>query len=311
MSANCINLASSKRTSFATMDTNVRRKTATTHTANRWAQNTLIQHYMKKYLTFLFILISLFTNISAQFFFIPIIIPTNQQYYNCPSKDDLAMDYFQKGLDIYSTNKQLANIYFKGAIKRDSFFCDAYYVLVNSFRSTKDYDSAMKYIDLTLKNNKIDLWAMKIRGILLLNKKDYNLAETYFKDLYDLQPREATWLYYYVQSLIKLNKLDSAWSLTMQMEMLMMQEEGWDSKSLSYYMQGQIAFQRMNYKTAFRAFNEIKSVYRQNSEFCYLYGMTLMRKENPNMNKAKRFIKRAVKLGYGDVETKIREELKI
>jgi predicted Zn-dependent protease len=273
--------------------------------------NKLIHHPMKKYLTLLLFLISLFTKSSAQYFIFPIVIPIYQQYYNCPSKDSLAMDYFQKGKDYSGTNKVLANVYFKGAIKRDSFFCDAYYALVNSFRSTKDYDSAMKYIDLTLKNNKIDLWALKVKGMLMLNMKDYNQAATYFKALFDQQPREATWLYYYVQSLIKLNKLDSAWSLTMQMETLMRQQEGWDSKSLSYFMQGQIAFQRMNYKTAFRAFDEIKDTYKQNSEFCYLYGVTLMRNENPNMRRAKRYIKRAMKLGYEEVETKIREELKI
>jgi hypothetical protein len=38
MSAKCINLASSNRTSFATVDRNAVRKTATTHTAKRWQQ---------------------------------------------------------------------------------------------------------------------------------------------------------------------------------------------------------------------------------------------------------------------------------
>jgi hypothetical protein len=38
MATNCINLTSSIRKGFATVDKNVRRKTATTHTANRCKQ---------------------------------------------------------------------------------------------------------------------------------------------------------------------------------------------------------------------------------------------------------------------------------
>jgi predicted HTH domain antitoxin len=40
MSANCINLTSSIRKGFATVDTNAVRKIATTHTAKRWWQAT-------------------------------------------------------------------------------------------------------------------------------------------------------------------------------------------------------------------------------------------------------------------------------
>lgn len=199
----------------------------------------------------------------------------------------------------------------KGAIQCDSFFCDAYYALINTFRSTKEYDSAMKYVDLALQINKVDLWAMKIKGMLYLNKKEYHRASAYFYNLVNMQPREATWLYYYAQSLIKSNKLDSALSITLQMEQMMQQQEGWDSRAISFYLQGQIAFQKEDYQKAFRGFDAIKSTYKRNSEYCYYYGLTFMRKENPDMKKAKRFVKRAFKLGYDEVDAGVKEELGI
>lgn len=55
----------------------------------------------------LLIVMTFTTKVNAQFFFIPIIIPSHTAYYNCPSKDNLANEYFKKGIDNYSKNTHL------------------------------------------------------------------------------------------------------------------------------------------------------------------------------------------------------------
>jgi hypothetical protein len=70
MAVKYINLVSLIRTSFATVDRNVRRKTATTHTAKRWQQfckkSTSNMYEMNRHLTVILILLFFLTTCSGQ-----------------------------------------------------------------------------------------------------------------------------------------------------------------------------------------------------------------------------------------------------
>lgn len=86
---------------------------------------------------------------------------------------------------------------------------------------------------------------------------------------------------------------------TIEMEYIMSQQEDWDSKIASFYLQGKIAYYNQEFEKARKAFRVIKSKYRRNGDFCYHYGLALMKLNEPN--KAKRYINKAIHLGYDDI----------
>jgi tetratricopeptide (TPR) repeat protein len=246
------------------------------------------------------ILIFATISLSAQFFFIPIIIPGEATYasHACPSRNEKAYDYMLKGIENLNKNNIVISIlYFKGAINKDSMFCDAYDYLTICFIKNKQYDSALNSISQSLKINSSNFWALKEKGFIYYwDKKDYNAASLYFNARHLKQADEPVWLFYLSQSLIKLNLLDSAQNMAIQTQLALQKEGNEQSLEISFFLQGQIAYLKHNYSTALRAFERIKSIYKNNSEFCYYYGMSLLNADNPNVKKGNRFIKRAKRL---------------
>lgn len=166
--------------------------------------------------------------------------------YTCPTRDKKAYEYMQKGFENINKNIDVAIIYFKGAINKDSMFCDAYDYLSYCFRRNKQYDSALNVINASLRINSSNYWARKTKGFIYMDKKDYNQSAIYFKEQNTKQPNEGIWLYYYTESLIKLNLLDSAQTMTLKMQYVMQQQEGWNSLEISLYLQGKIACKGMS-----------------------------------------------------------------
>jgi tetratricopeptide (TPR) repeat protein len=268
---------------------------------------------MKARLLLAIVLGILSTNISAQFFFIPVILPTNTQYvsFTCPSRNKLAIEYFQKGSETFKKDVKVSIGYYKDAIMKDSLFCDAYYCLTICYRKTKEYDSALKYIDASLKVNASDFWARKVKGLIYMDKEDYNTSAAYYNKLKIEQPEECVWLYYLSRSLIELNQLDSAKRTTLAMQFLMHQQGYTKSQQVSTYLQSKIAFKKGDFNTALRAYKTIETEYNKDAEFCYYYGLCYLNTEKPNINKAKRLVQKAIKLGYNKVDQNIVKKLNI
>jgi hypothetical protein len=247
------------------------------------------------------ILVLICSNLSAQFFFLPIIIPGETRYgsHACPSRNEQANDYMLKGIDNLDKNIVVSIMYFKGAIQKDSMFCDAYDYLTICFQKNKQYDSALYYIDKSLKINSSNFWALKRKGFIYYwYKKDYSAASTYFCQQHLKQINEPFWLFYFSQSLIKLNLLDSAQNMALQTQIALQKDENENSLEISLFLQGQIAYLKHNYTSALRAFERIKSIYKNNSEFCYYYGMSLLNADKPNIKKGNRFINKSKKLAF-------------
>lgn len=238
--------------------------------------------------------------------FIPIFLSSPDIYY-CKPQNEKAITYFNRANDFYDKNINTSIDYLEGAIKLDSLFCDAYYSLIVAYSRINDFDNSLKYVDLALKNNSLNPWLIKTKGILLYKSMNYQKASDYYDKLIDLQPRNPIWYYYSAKSLIKLNLLDSAKVNAVKMETIINQNYNTDLKVLSYYLQGKIAYQKDDFDRAKRVFNIIKKDFRRDPEFCYYYGMTCL-KLNDNKN-ARKYIKKSIKFGYNEVQPDIKEIL--
>jgi len=155
--------------------------------------------------------------------FIPIIIPTGTTAYtryNCGTSNKKAIDYMQKGIDNLETNIDAALVYFKGAIKVDSLFCDAYDFSADVFMMKEEYDSAMKYINHSLNVNSANRWASKTKVRLHFIMREYEKAGDYAYSQHLKQPDDGIWYYYLAESLLHRDLLDSAKNVTLKMQMI-------------------------------------------------------------------------------------------
>ena len=227
--------------------------------------------------------------------YIPIFLGSPQTLA-CKPRSKKALKYYKEALYYENKNIYASIEYFKGAIKEDSLFCDAYASLINAYSTTKDYQSALNITDMALKKNSFDMGLVKAKGILLYKLMEYQKASAYFGELIEKQPGNMFWYYYSAESLIKLDLLDSAKVNTIKMETIIHQGYHPDFKVLSYYLQGKIAYHKNEFELAKRAFTMVKSDFKKNGEFCYYYGMTLM--HQGDHKKAKKYLKRSAKRGY-------------
>ena len=254
----------------------------------------------KHYFFLLLVLISI--NLPAQFL-IPIIIP--YEGYKCHSKDEIARDYYRKAVDNFYKNVPASIAYFKGAIARDKYFCDAYFGLIQPYKKNQEFDKALEQVNLALDLNALDPWLVKQKGFLLFRTGEYHKAANYYDSLSRLQPRGTLWQFLLAESLIKLNLLDSAKKITMQMEYIEGHLEGADGNSYSLLLQGKIYCHLKDYKTALKAFDLIKDEFKQRPDFNYYYGLVLLNKEDANEKKALRYFRKAKRKGYYDFDPKI------
>lgn len=228
--------------------------------------------------------------------FIPIIIPAyTYDYFECNTTDSKALDYFNLGKENMSTNLNVSLAYFKGAIKEDSLFCDAYDYTARVFMKKEKNDSALKYIDLSLGINAANPWAgdMKIHLHFLL--KEYEKAGDYAYSRHQKQSDDGQWLYYLAESLFERDLLDSAKNITLKMQMVMQNQGNEYASVQSMYLQGKIFCKMKEYEIAQRALRNVKSKYRSDAEFNYYLGLTYLYSENPNYKKAGKYIKKAFK----------------
>jgi hypothetical protein len=243
--------------------------------------------------------------------FIPIIIFTeNQSMYQCPSNDPQALEYFKQGNENRRYNKPLAEVYYKGAIKQDSLFCDAYNNLSLLYLKDQKYDSAWKYIEASLKINSSNPWALETKGQLLLKRKEYEEATDYFYGLSKQQPGKSLWLYYIAESLFQQDLLDSAQFASLKMKFQMANENSYMADKYHYYMLGKIACKRGDYKTAQRTFPYVSEEFSRDAEFNYYYGLSYLRMKKSKLKKARKYIRKACNLGY-EVSPEIKSELQL
>lgn len=252
------------------------------------------------------LLIILFSINSFSQIFIPIFLNSPQTFY-CKPQNEKAVTYINRAYDFREKNINISIEYFKGAIEIDSFFCDAYYGAINSFNIICDYENALIYTDLALKNNAFNTELIKTKGRLLYKLKEYKKSSDYYQNLIELQPRNAVWYYYSSESLIKLNLLDSAKVNIIKMETIINQNYNTDLKVLSYYVQGKIAYLNHEYSKALQAFSMVEKEFKKNGEYCYYYGMTFLNQDDNN--KAKKYIKRSIKYGYTEIDEETKKIL--
>ena len=248
-----------------------------------------------KYLFLSLLLFLLIPATNAQII-IPIIIPTyTYDYYVCNTTDTKALEYFQLGTENIGTNLNVSLAYFKGAIKEDSLFCDAYDYTARVFMKKENNDSALKYINLSLGVNAANQWAGNMKIQLLFILKEYEKAGDYAYSRNLKQSDEGKWLYYLAESLFERDLLDSAKNVTLKMQ-IVMQEQGNELASInSMYLQGKIFCKMKEYNIAQRALREVKEKYHGDAEFNYYLGLTYLYGENPNPKKARKYIKKAFK----------------
>jgi tetratricopeptide (TPR) repeat protein len=186
------------------------------------------------------LLIAFLPILNAQVF-IPIIIPTGPTVSNsweCGTSNPQAKEYIYKGKENFNTNLNASLVYFQGAIKVDSMFCDAYDFVAIIFIKKENYDSAMKYIDASLAVNTANMWARNTKGRLHLTMKEYEKATDYFFTQHTRQPDEGLWLYYLAESLFERDMLDSAKNITLKMQMTVQKQNPDLEVPIGYYIQG-------------------------------------------------------------------------
>ncbi len=201
----------------------------------------------------------------------------------------------QQGIENLEISLDAALAYFKGAIKVDSLFCDAYDYTASVFIEKEKFDSALKYIDLSLAINSANRWAGKTKIQLHFNLGEYEKAGDYAFSQHLKQADEGIWLYYLAESLFHRDLLDSAKCITLKMQ-LTMQKQGLElAAATSMYLQGKIFCKMRKYESAQRALLQVNKNYHKDAEFNYYLGLTYLYGEEPNLKKAKKYIIRAFK----------------
>jgi len=204
----------------------------------------------------------------------------------------------QQGIESLETSLDAALAYFKGAIKADSLFCDAYDNTANVFIRKENYDSAIKYIDLSLAINSANRWAGKTKIRLHFEMGEYEKAGEYAYSQHLKQADEGIWLYYLAESLFHRDLLDSAKFITLKMQVAMQKQELELATATSMYLQGKIFCKMKKYESAQRALLQAKENYHKDAEFNYYLGLTYLYGEEPNLKKAKKYIIRAFKKNF-------------
>jgi tetratricopeptide (TPR) repeat protein len=263
---------------------------------------------MKKQIAILVLILILGKNSWCQFFFIPIVVPNQNVYipFSCSPANKTALDYYKKGIEkIKSKEIEVAIIYFKGSISKDSLFCDAYEGLAYCYRLKNEPKNALEIINSSLIVNASNYSAQKTKGfILLMDLKDYDQSAQYFMKQSNAQPENPFWLYYFTKSLIGLNLLDSADAMARKTQWALTSQNDENAMAIGLYLMGEIAYKSGNYEGACRAFGLIKDSYKKDAEFCCFYGISLLKLPSPDKKHANKFIKKAQKLGY-PVDTEI------
>lgn len=240
-------------------------------------------------------------NLSAQFFFIPIVIPNNTYVpFSCPPSNKQAYEYYQQGVQKIKTKElDVAIMYFKGSISKDSLFCDAYEGLAYCYRVKNQPQDALDIINSSLDINASNYSAQKTKGyILLIDLKDFKQSAGYFKNQNKLQPDNPLWLYFLTKSLIGMEMLDSAKAVALKTQMAYQKNEDENAMEIGLYLQGIIAYKEAYYEGAVRAFSYIHNLYKKDPEFLCFYGISLLKINNPDKKRAARLIKKAQKYGY-------------
>ena len=171
---------------------------------------------------------------------VPILIPAGTATYNwweCNTHNQQAREYIFIANENFKTNPDVSLVYFQGAIKADSMFCDAYDYVAVLFIKKEDYESAMKYIDASLAINSSNLWARNTKSRLFLTMREYEDAGNFSYSQHMKQPEEGLWLYYLTESLFARDLLDSAKNTALKMQLTIQKQNPEMVAPVTYYMQ--------------------------------------------------------------------------
>ncbi len=272
---------------------------------------------INRIILFLCILIS--ADISAQYLYTPFVSPDTYENFSdsydtfsCPTKNEKAYECFITGINnIVGKKMDIAIVYFSGAAKKDSLFCDAYDYLAYCYRKKNEPENALKTMNALLKVDPSNYSAQKLKGdILFFDMKDYNLSAQYFRKQSNDQPNNPEWMFYLTKSMIELNELDTAAILATETEWLYKQKGNLTAPEIGLYLQGIINYKAGNFEEAVKALGKIATVYQEDAEYNYIYGVCLLKLEDPKVKKAKEHIEKAYKYGY-DVEKELVYQLGI
>jgi len=212
--------------------------------------------------------------VEAQIIFIPTGYPATYNYWECGTTNPQAGEYMEIGDKHFKDNMNVALVYYQGAIKADSMFCDAYDYAAIVFIRKENYDSAMKYIDGSLYVNSSNMWARNTRGRLHLTMKEYERASDYFFSQHMKQPDEGLWLYFLAESLFERDLLDSAKCITLNMQMIAQKQNYEIGVSMSIYMQKKMSDKRKENAIARTDLLQVKRNFYKDAVNNYYDGLT-------------------------------------
>lgn len=250
------------------------------------------------------------TQSQAQWIIIPIFYPNTSNPNSCFTQNNEAREYYRLGNNIKSTNRIAAANYYKQAIILDSLYCDAYYAVIQQYLKLNELDSALKFTELAIDLDRTKDWLLLLKGKLLLMKGEAKRSADHFNSLMQQQTSVPSWIYYHIESLILLNELDSAQKLTIEMEKLQRQQYV-EYPTESYFLQAKIAFFKKDYQTALKAFELIKFYMKRHEGAYYYFGLTLLNQETPDVEKARKFIKKAKRNKYYNIDPAVLKQLNI
>ncbi|NHN27802.1 tetratricopeptide repeat protein [Flavobacterium jejuense] len=109
--------------------------------------------------------------------------------HNSLSSNNLALEYYNKGLDATKTEDYKSAInYYKKAVAVDSDFAFAYDNMGICYRKLNNYDEAINAYEKSLKIDPYGLMPLQNIGVAYIYKKEYKKAIKAYEKLGDIQP---------------------------------------------------------------------------------------------------------------------------
>jgi tetratricopeptide (TPR) repeat protein len=228
----------------------------------------------------------------------------------CESQNKSAKKFYKAGFDslvnivpVPSLDKydwrgermKMALIYFRGAIKNDPDFCDAYDQLINCYFLLYQYDSVLAIVN---RQGNPSFHSKLAKGVVYDVQKNYDKEEEYFQSLI-LTERVSMFYYYLIKAQIELNKLDDAVVNASEMERCLVEwGDGWAMMEQKMFLLAIAQCKLEKFDEAYPLLERIKRQYDRRPDWTHYYGLALSNKTDPDKKKGQKLTKRALELGY-------------
>ncbi len=231
-------------------------------------------------------------------------------HFKCDTRSEAAFQYFQVGYFKEREEPLRALKNYWRAINVDTTFCDAYQSLTNLYLHIGELDSALFVVNKYLTINANDEWSITKKSKILMGLDRFDEARKFLEVCIKKHPDDGWYKLNIAKCYLNSQNFDSAFYFSSQAKNTFLNQGDNYSVSDVDFFSAKLLFYSKRYEESLSLLLTLDKEFRKVIDFNAIIGLCHYNLKKQDLEKAKKYIKKAYKQG-GKFDNSLLDELNI